>query len=379
MATAGRTMGLLILAALGAGLGGAAYNHLSAADGGTEAPLLLAQAETDAAVELAEIEVTTVAPMDLADEIRISGALQPLQQVRLVAEVGGRVETVTRKVGDPVSQGDVLVELRTDTLQAALSAREASLEASQAQLRLAQSILERNQRLGESGVASQAALLEAEANVLNLTAQTRGLEADIEQARIQLEDAVVRAPFDGIVSARSVEPGQAISAGTDLLDLVDISRVEAAVAVPTSRIPQVAVGQVADLAVDGLPGETFPASVVRVSPVAEAGSRAVRVYLQMDNPDDRLRGGMFATGTLKLRDFPGVIALPASAIRTDDRGDFVLKAENGRLHRQAIERGQDWTARGLVEVTAGLGEGDVVVTAPLPDLVPDVEVRIAGI
>ena len=378
MAKAGRTMGFFILLALGAGLGGAAYNHYAAPGGEAEGPIVLADA-SQPAVELAEIEVTTVAPTDLTDEIRISGALQPLQKVRLVAEVGGRIETVTRQVGDAVAQGDILVELRTDTLQAVLRAREASLEASQAQLRLAESILERNRRLGESGVSSQAALLEAEANVLNLTAQTRGLEADIEQARIQLEDAVIRAPFDGIVSARSIEPGQAISVGTDLLEIVDISRVEAAVAVPTSRIAQVQVGQEANLSVDGFPGETFPAKVVRISPVAEAGSRAVRVYLQMDNPDERLRGGMFSTGSLKLRDFPGVIALPASAIRTDDRGDFVLKAENGRLHRQAVERGGAWAARGLVEVRSGLSSGDVVVTAPLPDLAPDVEVRIAGI
>ena len=378
MAKAGRTMGFFILLALGAGLGGAAYNNYAAPGGEAEGPIVLADA-SQPAVELAEIEVTTVAPTDLTDEIRISGALQPLQKVRLVAEVGGRIETVTRQVGDAVAQGDILVELRTDTLQAVLRAREASLEASQAQLRLAESILERNRRLGESGVSSQAALLEAEANVLNLTAQTRGLEADIEQARIQLEDAVIRAPFDGIVSARSIEPGQAISVGTDLLEIVDISRVEAAVAVPTSRIAQVQVGQEANLSVDGFPGETFPAKVVRISPVAEAGSRAVRVYLQMDNPDERLRGGMFSTGSLKLRDFPGVIALPASAIRTDDRGDFVLKAENGRLHRQAVERGEAWAARGLVEVRSGLSSGDVVVTAPLPDLAPDVEVRIAGI
>lgn len=378
MAKAGRTMGFFILLALGAGLGGAAYNNYAAPGGEAEGPIVLADA-SQPAVELAEIEVTTVAPTDLTDEIRISGALQPLQKVRLVAEVGGRIETVTRQVGDAVAQGDILVELRTDTLQAVLRAREASLEASQAQLRLAESILERNRRLGESGVSSQAALLEAEANVLNLTAQTRGLEADIEQARIQLEDAVIRAPFDGIVSARSIEPGQAISVGTDLVEIVDISRVEAAVAVPTSRIAQVQVGQEANLSVDGFPGETFPAKVVRISPVAEAGSRAVRVYLQMDNPDERLRGGMFSTGSLKLRDFPGVIALPASAIRTDDRGDFVLKAENGRLHRQAVERGEAWAARGLVEVRSGLSSGDVVVTAPLPDLAPDVEVRIAGI
>lgn len=376
MATAGRTMGLLVLLALGGGIGAAAYNQNA---GEPQAPTLLMAEAQDEAVELAEMEVTIVAPTSIADEIRVSGALDPLQHVGLVAEVGGRVETVTRQIGDPVSQGDVLVELRTDVLEAQLTARRANLQATEAQLELARSTQERARRLGESGVSSQAALLEAEANVLNFEAQVRGLQADIQQAEIQLEDAVVRAPFDGIVSARAVEPGQAIAIGARLVDLVDISRVEAAVAVPTSRIASVAIGQSANLAVDGLPGQSFPATVVRVSPIAEAGSRAVRVYLQMDNPDERLRGGMFATGTLKLRDFPDVIALPASAIRTDEAGDFVLKAADGRLQRQAVERGESWSERNLVEVREGLTAGDVVVTAPLPDLVPDTQVRIAEI
>lgn len=368
-------MGFFVLLALGAGIGAAAYNQSTT---GEPAPIELAALQ-DEAVELAEIEVTTIAPVDMAEEIRISGALAPLQHVRLAAEVGGRVESVTRQVGDAVSQGDVLVELRTDVLQAQLSARQASLEAIQAQLQLAQTTLERVRRLGASGVSSQAALLEAEASVINFQAQERGLQADIAQANIQIEDAVVRAPFDGVVSARSVEPGQAISVGTQLLDLVDISRLEAAVAVPTSRIAQVEVGQVASLTIDGLEGIEVPARIVRISPGAEAGSRAVRVYLQMDNHDERLRGGMFATGTLRLRDFPGVIALPASAIRTDEEGDFVLKAEGGHLRRQAVERGQEWTDRNLVEVASGLQAGDVVVTAALPDLVPDTQVRIAGL
>lgn len=369
-------MGLLVLLALGAGVGAAAYNAIATDDAAE--PIEIAALQDDT-VELAEIEVTTIAPLDMAEEIRVSGALAPLQHVRLAAEVGGRIETVTRQVGDAVAQGDVLVELRTNVLQSQLAARQASLEAVQAQLQLARTTLERSRRLGESGVSSRAAILEAEAGALNFQAQERGLQADIEQARIQLEDAIVRAPFDGIVSARSVEPGQAIAVGTQLLDLVDISRLEAAVAVPTNRIAQVQVGQVAQLTVDGLSGLSLPARVVRISPGAESGSRAVRVYLQMDNPDERLRGGMFATGTLRLRDFPNVIALPASAIRTDEDGDFVLKAQAGHLRRQAVERGTTWTDRNLVEVRAGLSEGDVVVTAPLPDLVPDTQIRIAGI
>ncbi|MFD2236443.1 efflux RND transporter periplasmic adaptor subunit [Aureimonas populi] len=340
--------------------------------------LALAVAEpADGPVELAQIEMSRVARSTVVDDVRISGALRPVRRATIAAPLSGTIVSVHAQVGEAVAVGDVLVEFDRELLEAGLAARESSVAATQAQLDLAEFTLERSQRLGQSGFAAEAAVREAEASVLNLRAQLRTLEAELAQARYQLREARVLAPFSGVVSSRAVEPGQAVGINSELLGLVDPSLMEIEVGVPTTRIVKVQVGQGAEMQVDGIEGRRFEARVARVSPVAVGGSRAVPVFLQIDNEDGLLRGGMFAVGALRTQAAPDVIALPDAAIRRDEGGDYVLKGEGGRLRRQAVEIGTRWPDRNMVEVVAGLDEGDLVVTAPLPDLRPDVEYRMA--
>ena len=335
------------------------------------------QAEADPVIELASVEVERVRRQDLASDVRVSGSLEPSRRTALNAKVSGTVEAVVKDVGDAVEAGEVVLRFETATLQSVLDARVATLEASQAQLRLAESTLDRSQRLGQAGFASQAARLEAEAGVLNIRAQVRALEAEVNDARRALDDAAVRAPFAGIIAERSVQPGQTVPLNAELMSVVDLSDMEIDAGVPTSRIAALSVGQAATFAVEGFPDRSFPATVRRISPTAVAGSRAVRVFLKVANDDGLLRGGMFATGRVTVRAYPDVIALPSSAIRRDDGGTFVLKTLNDRVVRQDVGTGRNWPDRGLVEIASGLREGDVVVTAPLPDLKPDTAVRLA--
>lgn len=373
----GAPLKLLLVAALIGGAGYAAYRY-----GLVEtAPVVTAShaPERSRALELADVEISRVERQTIADDLRISGSLRPATRAIINAPLTGTIATIHADVGDSVSAGDVLVEFDTELLTAVLAARQATLEATQAQLDLARSTLERSRRLGQTGIAAQSAVLEAEASVLNLEAQLRALEADLSQARRQLADARVLAPFDGVVSSREVEAGQAVGANSAMLAMVDLTRMEMEATVPTVRIADVETGQTASLSVDGFANRTFEGRIARISPTAVSGSRAVRVFVEVENENALLRGGMFATGTLQLRSAPDVIALPNGAFRSDEHGAFVLKAEDGRLKRQGVETGSVWPGQGLTEVVEGLREGDLVVTAPLPDLVPDVEFRIAEI
>lgn len=366
---------VLTIAAVGGGVGAAA---LAARDTPEGASIAAAIADENAGVvELAQVEVSTIERRDIADDVRLSGSLQPARTTVLNARTGGTVEEVLVDVGASVAAGEVVAKVDTDALTAELRAQEANREALRAQLSLARTVLERSQRLGQSGITSEAALLEAEANVLNLEAQLKAIEAQLAEIGRQIGDATILAPFDGIVSARAVNPGQTVAPNAELLTLVDLSRLELNAAIPTSRIAAVEIGQSATFAVEGFGGQTFTSEVVRISPIAEAGSRAVRVFLSIENDAERLRGGMFASGALRIGRQSDVIALPSAAIRRDDAGDFVLRAADGRLHRQPVETGTRWDDQGLVEIASGLNEGDVVVTAPLPDLQPDVDIRIA--
>jgi multidrug efflux pump subunit AcrA (membrane-fusion protein) len=98
----------------------------------------------------------------------------------------------------------------------------------------------------------------------------------------------------------------------------------------------------------------------------------------IDNDEGLLRGGMFTTGILKVDDQKGVIALPVASLRHDAEGSFVLKVDGNTLRRQPVNLGTSWTDRNLVQVS-GVEEGDVIVTAPLPDLVAGTSVSIEDI
>ncbi|WP_062228353.1 efflux RND transporter periplasmic adaptor subunit [Aureimonas frigidaquae] len=368
-----RTLFVLVLC-LGLA-GGGAYLAL-----GGGAPGTAAQPATQVArpLELSPVEVQRIERQDVARELRITGTLRPARRTVMTAQVSGMIETIDVKVGQAVAAGDVLLRFDQAPLESALAARRATRDALQAQLQLAQTVLSRSNRLGQSGISSEAARLEAEANVANLTAQLRGLDAEVADAERNLADGTVRAPFDGIVSERRVEPGQSVAQNTELLSLVDLSLMEVEAGVPASSVAAIDIGQSADFVVNGVENRRFDARVARIAPTAVEGSRTVRVYLETDNPDFVLRGGMFATGTLRAGERQAVILLPQSAIRRDVTGAYVLKVVEGTVARQAVEIAPDVPKSGMVEVAGGIEEGDVVVTAPLPELMPDTPIQIGA-
>lgn len=343
------------------------------------APAVQATAPSPQTTELASPEVLRVAPRDLTRTVRFSGSTLPATRQRIDAEVAGRLREVRVDVGDHVEQGALLALVDTDQLQSTLGAREATLEAREAQRRLAQTTLDRARRLGTAGISSEASLLSAEADLLNLDAQVRALQADVADAQRALEDSHIVAPFDGAILSRSVEPGQSVAVGAAMFEMVDPDTMEIDALVPASRIAEVRIGQSARIRIEGLSGDELQATVARIAPGTVEGTRAVRVFLSLGEGTPALRGGMFATGEIELERFPDVIALPAGALRRDGEGAFVLKAESGRVLRQDVTEGARFPEVDLVEIRSGVREGDVVVTAPLPDLQPDTAVTIADL
>lgn len=329
-------------------------------------------------VELSQADISKAIRQDIANEVRIAGSLMPVRRSTLTARVSSTILELPVRIGDVVKKGDLLVRFDTEGLASAVTARLAEIDALTAQIELAQSILERNTALGERGATSEATRLEARANVLNLRAQLRSKQAEVADAERSLDYAEIRADFDGVVADRPVEQGQTLPLNTELMTIVDLTRMEVDAGVPTSRIPLVRPQQAVEFTVEGFPGRTFTGEVIRISPTAVAGSRAVRVFVAIDNHDGSLRGGMFTTGVLKVDDQKNVIALPPASIRHDPSGAFVLKVEAGTLRRQPVELGISWTDRNLVQVS-GVSENDVIVTAPLPDLMAGSLVVIEGI
>jgi RND family efflux transporter MFP subunit len=300
----------------------------------------------------------------------------PETQTTLGAGVAGTISTVTVKAGQHVTEGEVLVRFDTRDLAARLAQQKAAVEAAQAQLELARATLKRTWELAKQGVQAASALDTAKANADAAAANLAGLKAAVASAQTSLDEATVSAPFTGSVSERLVDPGQAVGLNTKLLSLVDLDTMVVQAAIPTSASARVKVGQTADIAIDGIEGRTFTATVDRINPVAISGSRSIMVYLTLPNAEHLFRGGMFATGRIVTVDDPHGLAIPPAAIRTDQDGTFVLKVSGGKLVRQPVTRDREWNGGQLVSVKSGLSDGDVVVSAPLPELQAGMSIKL---
>ncbi|SMH36320.1 efflux RND transporter periplasmic adaptor subunit [Maritimibacter sp. HL-12] len=343
---------------------------------------VLAEAEARAAraaiVQLAPFEVTEVAPATLTESLRITGSLTPVRRAHLSSEVSARVETVMVRAGDAVAKGDVLVRFDPEALDSQLAQARANAEATRVQLEQARTDFERTQSLVERGLQPQNALDRARSTLDQLTATLAAQETLVANAERGRDRATVVAPFDGVISERSVDPGQFAATGTPLVTLVDLTALEVEATAPVAFAPVLTAGLAVDIRVEGFGERVFRGQVERLSPMAIEGSRMLPVYISLANTSGELRGGMFASGQIVLEAHEGAIGLPVGALRRDAEGAHVLVIETGTAERRAVEPGRTWDAGALVEIVSGLAPGEVVVSEPMPALRAGDKVELLG-
>lgn len=326
--------------------------------------------------ELTATETAKIGTRPMVERLGISGELQPITRVVIRAREAGKIVEMNVRDGDTVQAGELLVRFETDELQSTLLLRQSDRDAAEAELMLAMQALTRTEQLALKNIASAEQLDKAKSDVAVKTARLQSLSAQADIARLALRNAEIRAPFGGTVTRRLAEAGSRVGADGELLTLVDTSVLEAKVLVATRDVPRVTLGQTAELEIDGLGGQIVKGTVDRISPVAEDGTRFVAVYLRLANRDGRLWGGMFASGSILLREKNDALVVPAIALRKDETGYHVLKVQDGHLRRQTVTVGARWNGGNLIEIAAGLKDGETILTAPLPQLRPDMAVTV---
>lgn len=319
--------------------------------------------------------VTTVSPVRQPMErtIAVSGSVAAWQEMYLGVELTGiRVAEVLVEVGDSVRAGQPLLRLDARTLDVQARQADASVAQAKASLELARSNSERGATLVKEGLISSSNADELRATLTGAEAQLATAEADREAARLRLGFATLRAPDAGIISARAVQPGQIVSAGTDLLRLIRQGRLEWRAELTETDLARVKMGTPVELTSPG--GERIAGRVRAISPAVDPETRTGLLYADLPVPGD-LRSGMFAQGRILLGATTATV-LPREAVIFRDGFPYVFVA-GAPVAATAAQAGDGQTFN--VEqrrITVGSQRGDV--TEILGGLKPDEHVVVRG-
>jgi RND family efflux transporter MFP subunit len=291
------------------------------------------------------VEIAIVERDTLGSTAVFNGTLRSRSIARIHTQEPGRISDLPFFEGDPVDQGELLVTLDDALLQAQLlKARALKSQAEDNRRRL--------EDLGSRGLVSNEELIRSRTELAVARA-----EEELLLTRIGY--MTLHAPFDGIVSERLVEPGDAVAANTHVLTLIDLETLITEVSVSELLLPHLRPGDPAMVRIDALGGAEFPGRINRIHPTLDPGSRTGVVEVALEPVPDGARPGQYCRVVLTSRGAERRL-IPFSALRRDRAGEHVFRlAADGTVERVAVRSGLRLADR--VEILEGLDNGDRVV------------------
>jgi len=356
----------------------------------------------------APVDTVRAVRSDLIQTVVASGRIMSPQRVSVGAVITGRVVRIPVQEGQVVKRGDVLMELDDNDERAAAAQARAAVDQAEAKLRQLRELglpaaeqglvqaqanltqvrrqFDRTRELKEKGFVSQAALDDAQRNLEVAESQLRSAQLQVKtnspagsdaalaqtalaQARAnlgatqaKLDDTVIRAPVDGILIARAVEPGNVVQPGKELMALAPAGETQVVVQIDEKNLAQLKLGQKALGSADAFPRERFAAELVYINPGIDALRGAVEVKLRVPDPPGYLRQDMTVSVDIEVARSAGAVVVPADAVHdANSTQPWVLAVDGGRATRRAVKLGLKGDGR--MEVLEGVAPGDHLISA----------------
>ncbi len=349
------------------------------------------------------VEGAQVGREDLQAKVTANGKVQAQKKVDISATIPGQVVHLAVKEGDRVKKGQFLMEIdprsakaNTEAMQANLQATQSDLVSATANLAQARSDFERAKANRAAGIISAAdferaktAFETAQATQETVRRRAEQARANLSQSHVGLRNSTITAPMDGVVTARRIElgetavPGIQNQAGTVLVTISDMSKVEAEMEVDEASIPTVKQGQKAQVRIDAYPNQTFDGEVTEVggSPILKLSANEAikfKVKVWIKNPPLTIKPGLSAQADIFTGSRDQVLAIPIQSLVTRE-----IKPKAGETPKPGAPRDEEgvWLFDGPgkakflpvktgllgdlnVEVLDGLKGGETVITGP---------------
>jgi membrane fusion protein, multidrug efflux system len=321
-------------------------------------------------------EVVEVKARDLESGVSFTGELQPTEIVEVVARFDGDLAKVLVREGQAVQLGQSLATYAPRDVKDAWQAADAGYQAAQAGLIAAENAERRAQRLLDAGAASPSDLEAAKAQRTAAEAGIRAAEARRNRASEDQDRLDVPSPITGSVAKVFVHSGDRTAVGDRLFTVVNTTTLELSATVPSEALSRVHTGTPIRFRLDAFPGEVFEGSVDRVNPTTELGTRQVRIYMRLPNPEGRLVGGLFAIGRVVDQTRRHAASAPLAVLRQEGTEQVVYAVKGGTARRIVVATGLVDEDAGVVELIGGVSPGDSLLTGVLPGLKDGVPVRV---
>jgi membrane fusion protein (multidrug efflux system) len=307
----------------------------------------------------ATVSAATVTAATWEQRLTAVGSLEAVQGVTVTAELSGKVVKIAFEPGAHVQAGDLLV-------QQDISSETAQMRADDATLALKKANYERSKELLAQKVTTRAAYDQA-------LAEYRQAQAAIDNMRSIIAKKTIRAPFAGRLGIRLVNLGQVLEGGEPIVSLQSLDPIFVNFSLPQEDVARIEPGLTVRVSTDALPGEEIEGRLTAISPQVDEATRNIRIQATVENLQERLRPGMYATVSVILPTDDKVLVIPTTAVLYAPYSDsvFVLEKQPSEgsdaeetpaltLRQQFVRLGNQ---RGdFVAVVSGLKEGESIVS-----------------
>jgi len=333
------SFGILILAVAG----GIALGLQKGWIGKRAAPTQMAKSSSPVSIELSETDIAVAQTMTMTQGVLVTGTLKAVRTAMVKARVAGELVMLEVREGDAVKMGQIVARVDITEYLARQRQAQQQAEAARAQVDVAQRQFDNNNALVNQGFISKTALDTSMANLNGARASYQAALSALDVSTKALDDSVLKAPLNGFVSQRFVQPGERVAPEARIIEIVDLSQLELEATLTSAEAMNVKVGQIAKLNVEGTSQEVS-AKVLRINPSTQTGSRSVLVYLGLQS-HPLLRQGVFVQGNLGTQKVQAVV-VPLESVRSDKTKPYVQTLQDNQVVHLQVELGAKGEADG---------------------------------
>lgn len=302
-----------------------------------------------------EEDAVTSIPVEASDAVRgnisalynSTATLEAEQESNVVAKVRGIVNEILVEEGDLVKAGQTLAKLEDEQLEIEVKRARANYEKSLNDYKRSQELFDKN-------------LISAE-NFDNVKFEYENQKAAFELTKLNLDNTTIKSPIGGVVSTRFIKKGNLINTNDQLFHITNVSRLLAILHVPEHETAKIKSGQTTLLKIDAFKEHIINGRVERISPVVNPETGTFKVTISVTDKSRMLKPGMFTRVQIVYDTRENAVLVPKSAVLEKNQGQYLFVVKDSIAYEKSVKTG--YTNGDNIEITEGLSEGEIVVTA----------------